>query len=579
MSARQSVVLASLTSLACLGAVGCTVRGASEPDIDAFLPPAEDGGTRDTGPVATDAADAARTPDAAAVDTGGSLPPCAQHALGSAVGDSVATGSTVGGTNRYQPSCTTSAGNDVQYAWTVPTAGTYVIDLNGSDYDTQLAVLAACGGTELDCDDDSGDGTDSLVQLALTAGQQIIIDVDGHGDDGTYVLNIHPISTEVCDNTVDDDRDGTVDCLDTDCRSFGACNEAAHCTDMVDNDGDGRIDCRDTDCETLTDCDESLHCDDMVDNDVDGRADCADTDCAIEPMCNEAMHCDDMMDNDADGAIDCADSGCAGFLACNEGMNCADGVDNDRDGRIDCADTNCATFGDCIEAMHCTDHVDNDRDGATDCADSECMSMAAVCPPETDCSNGLDDDGDGAVDCSDSQCAMVCTERTAALCMDTMDNDGDGVTDCGDPSCACTAPCPPAVAPPTTCPDQSIGSTVGDGVFHGTIAPYACGARQDASCGSHGLGGEIELSWTAPTTGVYAFDTEDTSHAGGTFDTLLALRTACSGGIEFGCDEDGGTGTLSRVTHTVAAGQVVTIVIEASHPWDGGNVTLNIHAL
>ncbi|MFO0685649.1 MAG: hypothetical protein U0234_26545 [Sandaracinus sp.] len=576
MSARHSVFLASLTSLACLGSLGCTVRGEPEPDIDAFVPPAEDTGGRDAG---TTRVDAARTPDAATVDTGGTMPSCAQHSLGSAVGDAVATGSTLSGTDHYQQQCSPSAtGNDVLYAWTAPSAGTYVIDLNGSDYDTQLAVLSACQGTELACDDDGGTGTQSLVQVLFTAGQQVIIDVDGHNDDGNYVLNIHAVSAEICDNATDDDRDGAIDCLDTDCRSLAACDEASHCTDMIDNDGDGRIDCRDTDCATLTDCDESLHCGDTIDNDVDGRIDCADTDCAIEPMCNEAMHCDDMIDNDGDGATDCADSGCSAFPACNEGMNCADGIDNDRDGRIDCADTNCATFGDCIEAMHCTDHVDNDRDGATDCADTECMSMAAVCPPETDCTNGLDDDGDGAVDCSDSQCAMVCRESTAALCMNAMDDDGDGVSDCGDPSCACTTPCPPAVAPSATCPDATIDSMVGDGVFHGTIAAYACGARQDASCGNHGLGGEIEVSWTAPTTGVYVFDTEDTSHAGGTFDTLIALRTACSGGIEFGCDEDGGTGSLSRVSHTVAAGQVVVIVIEASHPWDGGNVTLNIHA-
>ncbi len=575
MSARHTPFLASLTLSACILALGCTVRTEPMSDVDAFVPPTQDVGTRDGGNTPPDSGHA---PDTGPVVDSAMTPACAQANLGSALGDAVATGSTATASDRYQPDCTTLTASDFSYAWTAPTTGTFVIDLNGSGYDTQMAVLDRCGGTELDCDDDAGDGLNSLVQMALTAGQQIIIVVDGHGSQGDYVLNIHAIATEVCDNAMDDDRDGDTDCADSDCSSLTACDEATHCTDGIDNDGDGDIDCADIDCETLTSCDESLYCTDTLDNDLDGDVDCEDFDCSIEPMCNEAMHCDDMIDNDVDGLVDCADSGCASFLACNEAMNCMDGLDNDRDGRIDCADTQCSTFAACVEAMHCTDHVDNDFDGATDCADSECMAMAAVCPPEMDCTNGLDDDADGLVDCSDSQCAMVCGERTAALCMDGMDNDADGANDCGDPSCACTSACPPAVPPPTTCPDATIDSMVGDGVYHGTITAYGCGARQDATCGSHGQGGEVEIAWTAPTTGVYVFDTEDSAHAGGTFDTLIALRTACSGGLEFGCDEDGGTGTLSRVSHTVAMGQVVIIVVEAAHPWDGGNFTLNIHA-
>ncbi|MEZ4398611.1 MAG: M4 family metallopeptidase [Kofleriaceae bacterium] len=63
-------------------------------------------------------------------------------------------------------------------------------------------------------------------------------------------------------------------------------------------------------------------CDDGVDNDGDGAIDCADSDCAGAPACQGPTTetvCDDGVDNDGDGAIDCADSDCAGAPACQAG--------------------------------------------------------------------------------------------------------------------------------------------------------------------------------------------------------------------------------------------------------------------
>jgi len=62
-------------------------------------------------------------------------------------------------------------------------------------------------------------------------------------------------------------------------------------------------------------------CDDNVDNDEDGAIDCADSDCADDPACDDPPEtiCDDNVDNDEDGAIDCADSDCAADPACTGG--------------------------------------------------------------------------------------------------------------------------------------------------------------------------------------------------------------------------------------------------------------------
>jgi hypothetical protein len=57
-------------------------------------------------------------------------------------------------------------------------------------------------------------------------------------------------------------------------------------------------------------------CDDGVDNDLDGAVDCADSDCAADLSCAEPEDCADGVDNDLDGAVDCDDSDCASEPVC-----------------------------------------------------------------------------------------------------------------------------------------------------------------------------------------------------------------------------------------------------------------------
>ncbi len=86
---------------------------------------------------------------------------------------------------------------------------------------------------------------------------------------------------ELCDNGVDDDGDGHVDCGDTKCAP--KCEE--HCFNGVDDNGDGLVDCADPLCDVPGPCAEG--CDDHVDNDGDGLVDCLDPDCA-GPDCDGA---------------------------------------------------------------------------------------------------------------------------------------------------------------------------------------------------------------------------------------------------------------------------------------------------
>ncbi|MCH7884974.1 MAG: trypsin-like peptidase domain-containing protein, partial [Planctomycetes bacterium] len=77
-------------------------------------------------------------------------------------------------------------------------------------------------------------------------------------------------------------------------------------------------------------------CDDGIDNDCDGDVDCADADCSGDPACActpSTEVCDNGVDDDCDGATDCDDADCSADPACEactlgqEGDSCVDDAD------------------------------------------------------------------------------------------------------------------------------------------------------------------------------------------------------------------------------------------------------------
>lgn len=132
-----------------------------------------------------------------------------------------------------------------------------------------------------------------------------------------------------CDNGIDDDCDGIVDCEDPDCSLDPTCtedctpDEVGLCMDFEDNDCDGLIDCDDPDCRICMDRETS--CSNSFDDDCDGLVDCQDPDCVDHSWCTschptETGLCFDGIDNDGDGTTDCADVDCARDLVCSGGV-------------------------------------------------------------------------------------------------------------------------------------------------------------------------------------------------------------------------------------------------------------------
>lgn len=99
-------------------------------------------------------------------------------------------GTTNGSNNDSDGSCSFNPAPELEFWWTAPATGTYVISTEGSNFDTLLYVRdGGCDGVELGCSDDWFDLW-SQVQVDLVAGQTISIFMDGFSGAGSFDLSI-----------------------------------------------------------------------------------------------------------------------------------------------------------------------------------------------------------------------------------------------------------------------------------------------------------------------------------------------------------------------------------------------------
>lgn len=185
-----------------------------------------------------------------------------------------------------------------------------------------------------------------------------------------------------CDDGLDDDCDGLIDCDDPDCAPIPFC---------IDEDGDSfplSVDCDDTDPEVNPEAAELCN---LVDDNCDGTVD---EGCTCTPEGSEKA-CSTDTGVCTRGVQTCLPdgtwSGCDGVLPRAE--DC-DGLDNDCDGSID---EGCECIDGATEP--CGSDIGACEFGSRSCTDGLWSSCSGgVTPVDEVCGNGIDDNCDGEVD-------------------------------------------------------------------------------------------------------------------------------------------------------------------------------------
>ena len=264
-----------------------------------------------------------------------------------------------------------------------------------------------------------------------------------------------PPSTETsCSDGIDDDCDGYVDCDDIDCAGDAACQ----CGNGICDPGEDYCSCP-TDCGAPP----AEICDNGLDDDCDGDIDCDDADCFGDPACpscgdgtcnpGEDCHtcpsdcigqtggrpssrycCGDGVCEGAEDAINCE-------VDCGAGPVCGDGTCDPGEDECNCSQ-DCGT----PPAEICGNGIDDDCDGYSDCDDVDCFGDPS-CPT---CGDGTCDPGEDQCNCSQD-----CGTPPAEICDNGVDDDCDGFTDCDDSDCFGDPACPSCVDKGGACTDNA----------------------------------------------------------------------------------------------------------------------------
>ncbi|MGB0591606.1 MAG: hypothetical protein ACPGU1_18175 [Myxococcota bacterium] len=314
-------------------------------------------------------------------------------------------------------------GNDYVYYFEAPYDGLFDVSLGSETGLTEVFILAQTGSG---CDPGSCVDTGYAYGLAaMSKGEGFYVVVDSPEDASSeYVITIDclPEVEAVCDDGVDEDADGEVDCDDTDCQAAAACTVGQCTAAQV-------VTCGDIDSSTTY----GVGAGDALDG-FEGCGnpfDYAGTEYVYAftaplsttvtvTLTDETSTTDIMVLSETCDAAACLTYGYDGVgfeaVAGQTYYLVVDGFAGQQGAfTISVA---CEDEGPPQETESCEGGVDEDGDGAVDCLDSDCVGVSPFCQPSC-----------GA---SDSGFALICDEDS-----DAWNNGGLGSTDVVDsyPSC------------------------------------------------------------------------------------------------------------------------------------------------
>jgi large repetitive protein len=194
------------------------------------------------------------------------------------------------------------------------------------------------------------------------------------------------------------------------------------------------------------------------------------------------------------------------------------------------------------------------------------------------CSDGVDNNGDGKIDypddpgCSspsDNSESTVCPGASCPVCADGVDNDGDTAKDYpADFGCSSAG----GTSEVFCAGEPDFGGRIQLPQTSGTLAGKAANYQQ--SCQSN-TGADMAYSLALPVpVASLTIDTEGSTIT----DTVLSLKDA-NCGMEFGCDDDGGTGFLSSLTVANVPKGNYAILVDGFGSSNAGAFKLNVHGI
>jgi hypothetical protein len=220
-------------------------------------------------------------------------------------------------------------------------------------------------------------------------------------------------AAEICNDGIDNNCDGNVDCDDSSCTGNSLCAVCDCSGTSCNSANNGQIcdGCNWVDVSGVAEV-----CNDGVDNDCNGLTNCNDPACIGGPSCcncggyscnpaNNGQRCDgcyyysvaftpETCNNADDNCNGVVDEGVKDFAACNQLGNCAGAFKTCNSGGW----SGCSKLPGPVEI--CSGGGDENCNGLADCADLPyCLNRIAE-----NCFNGKDDDCDGAADSWDSDC-------------------------------------------------------------------------------------------------------------------------------------------------------------------------------